>query len=168
MPNRPLGPNGLLSLVVLFGVALDQATKWAIFKYITDSHGPEKIVKLAPFLNLTLSRNEGGVFGVLQGGGAFFIILSVLAVFVIIWIYARSEGVDLLTGVALGGVLAGALGNLIDRILYGYVRDFVDLHVGARHWPTFNLADVLICVGVGIMVWNILSPRTQRPHSPRG
>jgi len=168
VPNRSLGPSGLLSLVVLFGVVLDQATKWAAFKYITDSHGSGKIAKLTFFLNLTLSRNEGGVFGVLQGGGVFFIILSVLAVFAIIWIYTKSAGADFLASIALGGVLAGALGNLIDRILYGYVRDFIDLHIGARHWPTFNLADVLICMGVGIMVLNILSPRTQRSHSPQG
>lgn len=167
MPNRYLGPNGLFSLVVLAGVILDQITKWAVFKYLTDSHGPGNVIKLTFFLNLALSRNEGGVFGVLQGGGVYFIALSILAVFVILWIYVKSEGTDLLTIIGVGSILAGAAGNLMDRVFYGYVRDFIDLHIGPRHWPTFNVADVLICIGVGIMVLNILSPRTQRPQSPQ-
>ncbi len=167
MPSRFFtGPYGTLSLVVLLGVILDQATKWAAFKYLTDSHGPDNVVRITFFLNLALSGNEGGVFGLFQGSGIFFIVLSVLAVFVILWVYVRSEGVNLLTTIAMGGILAGAVGNLIDRISCRYVRDFIDLHIGTRHWPTFNLADVLICLGVGVMVLNILAPRTLRPRSP--
>ncbi|MFQ5957564.1 MAG: signal peptidase II, partial [Candidatus Brocadiales bacterium] len=138
--------------------------KWAAFKYLTDSPGPENVVKLTFFLNLALSRNEGGVFGVFQGANILFIVLSLLAVFVILWVYVRSEGKDLITTIAMGSVLAGAVGNLIDRISYHYVRDFIDLHIGARHWPTFNLADVLICIGVSLMILNILAPRTLQPR----
>ncbi|MFQ5862290.1 MAG: signal peptidase II [Candidatus Brocadiales bacterium] len=164
--NKFIGPYGPFSLVVLLGVILDQATKWAAFKYLTDSHGLEKLVKLTFFFNLSPSRNEGGVFGVFQEGNLLFIVLSVLAVLVVLWIYIKSEGVDLVTTIALGNIIAGAVGNLIDRVYYHYVRDFMDLHIGTRHWPTFNLADVLICLGVGLMVLNILAPRTLRPRLP--
>lgn len=167
MHNRLSGPYGFLSLVVLSGAVLDQASKWAAFKYIPELHPHADAVKLTFFLNLSLSRNEGGVFGVLKGGGLLFAALSVLAIFAILWLYARSERVNTVTTIALGGILAGAVGNLIDRVCYGYVRDFIDLHIGARHWPTFNLADFLICVGAGIMVLCILLPTPPRPRTPQ-
>lgn len=166
-PNRFLGPYGSLALVVLLGVVLDQVTKWAAFNYLAVPSGHEKVFKLTFFLNLALSRNVGGVFGVFQGSNALFIILTLLAVFVILWIYIKSEGTDLITTLALGSILAGAVGNLIDRVFYHYVRDFVDLHIGTRHWPTFNLADVLICLGVGLMILNTLAPKTLRSQSPQ-
>ncbi len=167
MRNRFSGPYGFLSLVALSGAVLDQASKWAAFKYIPELHPHAGAVKLTFFLNLSLSRNEGGVFGVLQGGGLLFAVLSVLAIFAILWLYAKSEHVNTVTTIALGGILAGAVGNLIDRVCYGYVRDFIDLHIGARHWPTFNLADLLICVGAGIMVLCILLPAPPQPRTPQ-
>ena len=166
MPNRFAGPCGRLSVVVLLGVVLDQATKWAAFKYLADPRYPGSFVELTSFLNLVLSCNEGGVFGVFKGGGIFFIALSVVAVFVILWMYVKSEGLDSVTTIAMGGILGGATGNLIDRMYYGYVRDFIDLHVGARHWPTFNIADVLICLGVAVMILNTLARGSQRPQKP--
>lgn len=167
MPSRPLGPYGFLSLVVLSGVVLDQASKWAAFKYIPHLQTPAGAVKLTSFLSLSLSRNEGGVFGIFQGGGVFFVALSVLAIVAILWLYVKSENVGAATTIAMGGIFAGAVGNLIDRVCYGYVRDFIDLHIGARHWPTFNLADLFICVGAGIMILSILFPATPRPRTPQ-
>ncbi|MEE9200581.1 MAG: signal peptidase II [Candidatus Brocadiales bacterium] len=167
MPNRFSGPYGPLFVVVLLGIVLDQATKWAAFRYLADSHNHDTVVRITSFLNLSLSRNEGGVFGFFQGGTAVLIALSIVAVFVVIWMYVRSEEIDSITTMSMGGILAGATGNLIDRVYFRYVRDFIDLHVGTRHWPTFNVADALICVGVGIMVLNILAPGSLWPRRPR-
>ncbi len=166
--NRFTGPYGLFSLVVFFGIVLDQITKWAAFKYLAEPHAHGKVVRLSFFLNLTLSRNEGGVFGVFQGGNILFVALSLLAMFAILWIYIKSESKDPVTTIALGSILAGAVGNLIDRMAYHYVRDFIDLHIGIRHWPTFNIADVMICLGVGLMILKILAQRTPLSQSSQG
>ena len=103
-------------------------------------------------LNLRISRNMGAVFGIGQGLTWLFIIFTILACAVIVWTvwtYGRSSRV--LT-CALGLVFGGALGNLWDRIIYGYVRDFIDLYVGRYHWPTFNVADSAICIGAALIV----------------
>lgn len=147
-----MGPHGRLALIVISGVLLDQFSKWTVFKYLDASQRWD----LTSFLSLVLSRNKGGVFGIIQGVNYLFIALSILALFLLLWVYERSEKGRLSTNLALGCILSGAVGNLIDRLVYDYVRDFIDLHVGLRHWPTFNLADVLICVGVGFMAWNAL------------
>lgn len=162
-PNRSRTTFWPFFLASLSGVALDQVTKWAVFSYLPN-YGT---IRVTPFFNLTLSRNEGGVFGILQGGNTLFVVLSVLAVVVILWAYIKTKDIELMTAVSMGCILAGVVGNLMDRVYYRYVRDFIDLHVGSRHWPTFNMADVLICLGVGLMTLNILAQGTLRPRSPR-
>ena len=149
-----MGPYGRLSVIALAGVLLDQSSKWVIFRYLDTIHRWD----ITPFLSLVLSRNKGGVFGIITGANYLFILFSILALFLLLWVYEHSDKVRLSTNLALGGIFAGAVGNLIDRLAYDYVRDFIDLHVGLRHWPTFNLADVFICAGVGLMAWNTLAP----------
>ncbi|HLA38005.1 MAG TPA: signal peptidase II [Candidatus Brocadiales bacterium] len=149
-----MGPYGRLSAIALTGVLLDQSLKWTVFQYLATTQRWD----ITCFLSLVLSRNKGGVFGVIQGANYLFILFSVLALFLLLWVYERSDKGRLSTSLAMGCVLAGAVGNLIDRLAYNYVRDFIDLHVGMRHWPTFNLADVFLCVGVGLMAWKTLAP----------
>lgn len=151
---------GLLGLVVVSGLVLDQATKWAVFNYLKTTER----IELTPFLSLVLSRNKGGIFGLVQGINILFVFLSLFAMAILLWVYSHSDKTRLSTNIALGSIFAGAVGNLLDRITYHYVRDFVDLHLETRHWPTFNLADVLICLGVGLMVLNTLTPGTLRPR----
>ncbi|HHT9119508.1 MAG TPA: signal peptidase II [Candidatus Hypogeohydataceae bacterium YC41] len=146
------GPYGRLSLIVISGILLDQLSKWAAFKYLAVS----QVLELTSFFSLVLSRNKGGVFGLIQGANYLFILFSILALLLLVWVYEHSEKGRLSTDLALGCIFAGAVGNLVDRVVYDYVRDFIDLHAGLRHWPTFNLADVLICVGVGLIAWNSL------------
>lgn len=148
-----MGPYGRLSIITFTGIFLDQSSKWAIFRYLNNLQRWD----LTDFLSLILSRNKGGVFGLIQGANYLFILLSILALFLLLWVFKHSEKRRLSIQLAIGCIFAGAIGNLIDRLAYNYVRDFIDLHVGQRHWPTFNLADMLICVGVGLMAWNTLS-----------
>lgn len=138
-----------LALAVL---ALDQATKlWAASAL--DYAAP---VPLLPFLNLTLVHNTGAAFSFLADAGGwqrgFFIVLSgVVSAVLAVWLW-RLPRESRWLGVALALVLGGAVGNLVDRVAYGYVIDFVDLHAGGWHWPAFNVADSAISVGAVLLI----------------
>jgi len=142
---------GRFGLVLLL-LALDQATKlWAT---ATLDYGMP--VALLPFFNLTLVHNPGAAFSFLADAGGwqrlFFIGLSTLVSLVLaVWIWRLPRTARLL-GIALVLVLGGALGNLVDRVAYGYVIDFVDLHAGGWHWPAFNIADSAISCGVILLL----------------
>jgi len=145
------GFGGRFGLVLLV-LALDQATKlWAT---ATLDYGMP--VAVLPFFNLTLVHNPGAAFSFLADAGGwqrlFFIGLSTLVSLVlVVWIWRLPRTARLL-GIALVLVLGGALGNLVDRVAYGYVIDFVDLHAGGWHWPAFNIADSAISCGVILLL----------------
>ena len=137
------------------GVSLDILTKWAVFSRLDDF---SKIILIPGFLNILKGKNEGVVFGMFPGRTNVFIIFSALAIVAILYIYIKSNKTSFLSSLALAFILAGAIGNLWDRIWFGFVRDFIDLHAAHKyHWPTFNIADTLICVGVSAMVFSSFS-----------
>ncbi|KKO19529.1 MAG: signal peptidase II [Candidatus Brocadia sp.] len=145
------------------GAILDIVSKWIVFSQIDEF---DKITLIPGLINLLHSKNEGVVFGMFPGKTNFFIIFSIIAIAVIIYIYLKSDKTPFASNLALGLVLAGAMGNLWDRIRYGYVRDFIDLHLGSKyHWPTFNIADSLICIGIACMVFTSISvSKTRTVH----
>ena len=135
----------LSCLFIVLLVFLDQITKHLSEAYIRVSEG----IRLLGFLNLVNVRNTGAAFGLFKGfGNLFFIILSVIAIGVII--YLLWKGKDEFIGLLL--VLSGAVGNLIDRVFLGYVRDFIDIHIGGLHWPAFNLADSYLTIGIAYII----------------
>jgi signal peptidase II len=137
------------------GVIFDMVSKWVVFSKL-DEFG--KVSLIPGLINLLRSKNEGVVFGLFPGKTNAFIIFSVIAIAIIIYIYIKSDKSIFISNLALGLVLAGAVGNLWDRIWYGYVRDFIDLHImNQYHWPTFNIADTLICIGISFMVFTSFS-----------
>ncbi len=126
---------------------LDQASKWlALGKLVLHESVP-----LAPFLNLTLVYNKGAAFGFLSTASGwqnlFFIGVAFVATVVILYLLRRMGAKDRFMAVALMLILGGAIGNLIDRLLYGHVVDFIDVYYGTWHWPAFNVADSAITVG---------------------
>ncbi|TQF79763.1 signal peptidase II [Elioraea sp. Yellowstone] len=135
---------------------LDQASKWWILEVV---RLPEiGRIALTPFLNLTMVWNRGVTFGLLAGEAwwhawALAAIALAVAGALTVWL-ARAP--DRWTAVALGLVLGGAIGNVIDRIRFGAVVDFVDLHAFGWHWYVFNLADSAIVIGVGLLVAHAL------------
>jgi signal peptidase II len=139
-------------------VVLDQVTKFAAADYLSQ-HGE---IHLAPFLNLVLVHNTGAAFGFLSGAGGwqnvFFIIVALAASIFILWMYRRLSATDKLLAIALMLVLGGALGNLLDRLIHGYVIDFIDVYYGTWHWPAFNVADSAITIGAVLLVIDALSP----------
>jgi signal peptidase II len=126
-------------------ILLDQATKYAAASAIS----PVEPMELLPFLNLVNVRNTGAAFGLFAGlGNLFFIAVSFAAVAFIGYLaLAGTEG-----RFALSLIFGGAVGNLIDRLALGYVRDFVDVHVGTYHWPAFNVADSALTVGIILLL----------------
>ena len=134
-------------------IVLDQLSKQLIEHWLT----PYQPFTITPFFNLTLMYNTGAAFSFLSDAGGwqrwFFILLSSLVSLIIIgWLYKLSQHRDeRWAALALSLILGGAIGNLIDRILFGKVIDFLYFYYQAFHWPTFNLADSAITVGAVLL-----------------
>jgi len=149
-----------LSLLRYFVIAtltllLDQLSKWSALSNL-QMGVPEPVL---PFLNWLLLFNPGAAFSFLaQGSGWqrwFFSILGLVACVYIVWLLRKSQN-DKLLCLALSLILGGALGNVLDRIMYGAVVDFIDLHCANWHWPAFNIADSAIFIGATLIIWGEL------------
>lgn len=142
----------LSGLVIL----ADQVTKQLVVNYFSlyDSK------PLFSWLNLTLMHNTGAAFSIFRGATPWlFVALSiVVAVAILVWLRRHPHDSRLMAS-ALSLVLGGALGNAIDRATRGFVVDFVDFHIGAWHYPAFNLADSAICIGAALLIIDMLLPR---------
>lgn len=134
---------------------LDQSTKWLALSHLQMGI-PDQVL---PFLNWLLLFNPGAAFSFLaQGSGWqrwFFTILG-LAACIYIVIVLRKHQKDRLLCVALSLILGGAIGNVLDRLMYGAVVDFIDVHYAYWHWPAFNVADSAICIGAVLIIFGEL------------
>lgn len=143
----------ILIFVVLVILVVDQYTKYLVhngFRW-----GESRAI-FESFFSLTYVRNTGAAFGLLHRAPEyfrepFFIIVPVIALFVIGFVLAKLDSKQVLTAVALSLIVGGAVGNLIDRIKHGFVIDFLDFFWKDYHWPAFNVADAAIVVGVSLM-----------------
>jgi signal peptidase II len=134
---------------------LDQWTKALARQFLRPLSPYHPKVVIPGFFNLRYSENPGVAFGLLQQLPSGRMVLTLLAIgaFVLVILYLRkSDPQASRLHVALGLVGGGAAGNLIDRLLYGRVTDFVVWHIGEHEWPAFNVADAALCVGVGLLV----------------
>ncbi len=151
-----------LALVVL---VLDQASKVAVMHYLVRHDD----IVLLPFLNLALTFNRGAAFGFLnQAGGwqaVFFIGIAAIAAVVIFGWLRKLKSSERLIAVALCLILGGALGNLVDRLIYGYVIDFIDVVFGSWHFWTFNIADSAISIGATLLVLDAFGVVPSRPKT---
>lgn len=150
-------PGAVIFLVVL---ALDQATKGMALASLR----PSEPVEVTPFFNLVLVWNRGVSFGLLANAGEhgpwlLTLLTAAIGAFLIVWLYRETRP---LSRMALWLVLAGAAGNVIDRIRFGAVVDFLDFHALGYHWPAFNVADSAIVVGAGLILFDslVLAQRT--------
>lgn len=129
---------------------LDQVAKWLAARYLP-LNLPVPVIE--GFFNLTYVRNKGAAFGILAGSSAWLrrpllILFSVAAIAFIVRLLVYLPRSERLLATALTIILGGAVGNLIDRIVYGEVIDFLDFYWSVYHWPAFNVADACITVGV--------------------
>jgi len=162
-------------VVTLAVLLLDQATKVAAHLHL---RGAPTVVVIPNFLNLTYSRNPGGLFGYFGDlgqpwRGVLLTALPILAIGLILFFLLRSDDIHhRSTRFGLALILGGALGNLIDRLARGEVVDFLDVYAsaprladwlvarfGTAHWPTFNVADSAIVVGAGLLLLDMLRPQ---------
>lgn len=116
--------------------------------------GARSLVKITPFLNFRLSWNKGVTFGLLNDFGPWmpYILIGVALVilaFLLSWLYRART---MYAALGLGCVMGGAIGNVIDRVRFGAVVDFIDFHFAGYHWYTFNIADSAIVLGVGLLL----------------
>ena len=145
--------NLALFFLFLTLVILDQITKALVINFIDlyDS------VVLLPIVNLTFVVNYGFAFGLLNNPSLNQILVSLVILAIIIYfLYLLIKTQDKIFQLTLTLILAGALGNFVDRIFRGFVIDFIDIYIGKYHWPAFNIADSCITVGFVVLMINIL------------
>ena len=125
-----------------------------ITKYLADTRiPPYEPLEVLPFFNLVNVENTGAAFSMLSGmGNVFFISVAIIAIAFIVYLLMRTEEHPL----SLALILGGAVGNLVDRLYLGHVRDFLDFHLAGWHWPAFNVADAALTVGLGLLLWQSL------------
>lgn len=162
-------PNYLILLVsTTLILAIDQLSKVFIDRAM-DLH--QSIPVIPNCFSITYIRNKGAAFGFLANTSfrlPFFIFISIVAVIVIIIAYSKLRKDQKLAMLSLAMILAGAVGNLIDRIRLGEVIDFLDVYWGNYHWPAFNIADSAICVGVFLLALDMLREERRLKEQPHG
>ncbi|MCX5855388.1 MAG: signal peptidase II [Deltaproteobacteria bacterium] len=156
--------NIIFGAATLLVILLDQTTK----AWITSTMRLyDSFVVITGFFNITYIRNPGAAFGFLAGASPlfryiFFLAVTLAAILLILHYLrvSRIEAPSLVSALAL--ILAGAVGNLIDRVRFGEVVDFLDVYIGTHHWPAFNVADSAITVGAAILIVVLLQKRKER------
>ena len=173
VPSSWITPTLVLSIGSAISVWLDQWSKaWAAKAlYVGNAAAAggvpinpgeirTRVIEVTSWFNFRLVGNKGAAWGIFKDlpetmRVPFFVLLSAVALTILLVVYYRSPGQKLMQS-ALVLIAGGAIGNLIDRIQIGYVVDFIDWHVNNHHWPTFNIADVSISVGVGLMIIDMI------------
>jgi len=145
--------KNLIRGLVLSGVIviLDQVSKWWITDVVMQ---PPQSIPVLPFFNLVLTYNLGVSFGMFAAGseaGKWMLVgvAAVITAFLLHWLYRATSGLNIM---ALGLIIGGAIGNVIDRIVIGGVVDFLDFHAYGYHWPAFNVADTSIFIGAALLI----------------
>jgi len=172
-------PLACLLAVALLAAGVDLFSKWWVFRWwaaqgfrATDPRhlivGDPRHDLIPGYLGVYVTYNDGGIFSIGQGRTSLFILFSAFAIVAILWVFHRYGRMSVWLTVALGLILGGALGNLWDRICYGAVRDFIEVHVhDAFRWPAFNLADAFICIGAGMMLLSAFRHSESPASMPR-
>ncbi len=148
----------IFAAVVGLGLAVDQATKWQAFNFLSREPSAQKGL-IPRVLSLTAMRHEGAAFGLLHGRFVILVAISALAMVIVTFMAATTRSKLQATGLGLIG--GGALGNFVDRVCLGHVRDFIDF----SFWPTFNAADSLITIGVIVLIWQATFCRSRPKKS---
>ncbi|MDR3113059.1 MAG: signal peptidase II [Endomicrobium sp.] len=143
-------------IISVFLIILDQLTKYFAAAFIP--YG--SFINIMPFFNffnLTNVQNTGAAFSMFQGRNFLFIIfIAVFLVAIAVWLYKNYNKISTLQKYAFSLILAGGVGNLIDRIFRAAVVDFLDFGINALRWPSFNIADSCICIAAGLIFIDIL------------
>lgn len=146
-------------LITLYGLLFDQIIKFLVSKYITN------ITIIPNFISLIYAENDGVAFSMLSGSRIIIIIISIILLSFLTYYmnkdYVSKKKDDILMDVSYGLLFGGILGNLLDRIIRGIVIDYISINIIGYHFPIFNLADVMITIGVIIMIIRTLKSESK-------
>jgi signal peptidase II len=152
--------------ILLLGMLLDVWTKQAVFAWL--QHEPDQRAEIIRgFLTFQLALNPGAAFGIAAGRWPFLVGVSVLAMLIILGVFFFGGARQRIVQVALGLFGAGVTGNLWDRLFNdGHVRDFIDVvYWPGRHWHTFNIADAMLCIAVGLLILGTFTDSSDRKRA---
>ncbi|MBP5534521.1 MAG: signal peptidase II [Alphaproteobacteria bacterium] len=138
-------------LIVLLAVLLDFASKAVILNTLSKGLA----IEVTSFFNLVLAMNKGISFSMFSNAGPYLLAILALGICAFI-VYLIFKEKDAFTRCCLSLILGGAIGNIIDRVRFGAVVDFLDFHAFGYHWPAFNIADSCICVGVVLLLFRMI------------
>lgn len=155
-----------LAVAAVVAIADQLSKAWVLRLFTEQQQSVERMQPVTGFFNLVLTWNRGMSFGLFNNDATlnaaiFTVIAAVIVGGLLVWLRRAEEP---LIGIAIGLVIGGAIGNVVDRLARGAVVDFLDFHLGDWHWFAFNLADAAICIGVGLMVIDSLLGRREAPN----
>lgn len=146
-------------LITLYGLLFDQIIKFLVSKYITN------VTIIPNFISLIYAENDGVAFSMLSGSRIIIIIISIILLSFLAYYmnkdYVSKKKDDILVDISYGLLFGGILGNLLDRIIRGIVIDYISINIIGYHFPIFNLADVMITIGVIIMIIKTLKSESK-------
>ena len=162
---RPPFDNLRLLWIAPFVIAVDQLSKWFVGRSLVLYDA----IPVVPHFNLVRLHNTGAAFSIFNTApAAMFIVLSLAVAIGILWWFRANRHGQVLNALAFVFVLGGALGNAIDRATRGYVLDFIQFFVGDWHFAAFNVADMAITLGAGLMILDLVMQSVRRPHGEAG
>lgn len=154
-----LKKNLIIFSIIIFIFFLDLITKNYALSSLIINHS----ISINNFLNFTLAFNHGAAFSFLSNAGGwqrwFFIIFSLIVILIITYILVKEKNSQY---IAFSFVIGGAIGNLYDRILYGYVIDFIEFHYNSFYWPIFNIADIAISIGIILLLYSMFAKESKK------
>lgn len=145
--KRPAKDYMLYSLIIIYGIVIDQITKWLSAKYLTKV---STVPIIKDVLHLTYVENTGAAFGMLKDHRWVFIIVSSVTIVAFLLYLYLGHAENRLYAISLSMIVSGGIGNMIDRIVLGYVIDFIDFRL--INFAVFNGADSFVCVGAGLLI----------------
>ena len=153
------------AILLLTGMAIlvaDQVTKALVVAHVALG---ERVQLLGDFVQVVHAQNRGAAFSLFQGGSVFFLVVSIVSLGMVAYFHRSLRARPWWVHLVLGVVLGGTLGNFIDRLRQGYVTDWLSVGFGDLRWPTFNVADSSIVVGIGTLVLYLLLSNPDRQEA---
>lgn len=152
-----------IGLICIISIVVDQIIKFIIKANMNIA---DTINIIPNFFRITFLKNEGAAFSILSGNRLLFILITILVLILFYFFLLKNKKIIKTKQVLYGLLLGGIIGNFIDRILYGYVIDYLDFNIGSYNYPVFNIADSLIVISI---IWLIvLSVKEDKNESRRG
>ncbi|MDD2518963.1 MAG: signal peptidase II [Bacilli bacterium] len=150
--------NKKIIIISFICLIIDQLVKFVI---TTNIALLESISVIKSFFSITYVRNYGAAWSILEGNKIFLIMAAFLSLFLIYFVFIRNNKLNKLEVITYGVLIGGIFGNLVDRIIHGYVIDFFDFNIFGYEFPVFNMADIFIVISVGLMILNILKEESE-------